>query len=287
MEIGSDYHLDFCALEKTGNDLNSYMSGFDMVYLDSGRSAIRLLLDTLPDGDVLLPEYICDSVVEASAVRKISYYQIFEDFTINFDNLEEKISASTRIILIMHYFGVLQPRDQLLALRQKTDCLIIEDTTHSLFTQRLTVGDYGVCSLRKWFPVPDGGLIYAKTSLQRQGEQIKERNHGTDKINAMVLKNLFLENRLGSKDLALEIFRKAEETLWQDQTVRGISYLSEFLLAFTDINDLIERRIENFKHLSQGLRSLSVQVLNTAAVCPFTCVIFCQERDQLRRFLIE
>lgn len=37
---------------------------------------------------------------------------------------------------------------------------IVEDTTHSVFSVRRTIGDLCVCSLRKWFALPGGGALY-------------------------------------------------------------------------------------------------------------------------------
>ena len=80
------------------------------------------------------------------------------------DQLEELIQKhSVHVLYFMHYFGALQPeetRRRIAEWKETYGLTVIEDTTHSLFTAKKTVGDYCIASLRKWFPIPDGGVLY-------------------------------------------------------------------------------------------------------------------------------
>ena len=84
MELGSNYELDIRHLEETSDTVPFYLSGFHAVYLDSGRSAGKYLLPVLPRGIVLMPDYICQSVVDIFRNDfEIQFYKIAFDFSID------------------------------------------------------------------------------------------------------------------------------------------------------------------------------------------------------------
>ena len=162
MEIGSEIQLNLSDYTSPVEDnVFSYLSKYNTIYVDSGRSALKLLSNSLPDGSVLLPSYICLSVIESFCNRKVDYYSITKDFSFCANELIKLINQlKPKIILIMNYWGKIL--NQIIT-RKLQDCckanktIIIEDATHSIFTFPLTIGDYCVCSLRKWYPAARGG----------------------------------------------------------------------------------------------------------------------------------
>ena len=94
---------------------------------------------------------------------QVTYYKLKEDFSIDLDDIKAKIQGRNTILFIMHYFGSLQKSDilsEVRSLADKNGAIIIEDITHSLFTRSQTIGDYMICSIRKWLPIPGGGSLY-------------------------------------------------------------------------------------------------------------------------------
>ncbi|MCI9176213.1 MAG: hypothetical protein HFH49_15030 [Lachnospiraceae bacterium] len=166
MELGSEFDLDFSQLTETSDTIFSYLKEFPALYTDSGRSALRLLSGRLAGAKILAPDYICRSVTDALPKDcKVIYYSVDRRFRIDLEQLEELIRKhSARFLYLMYYFGPLQPEDtrkRIAEWKEIYGLTVIEDTTHSLFTARKTVGDYCIASLRKWFPIPDGGVLYA------------------------------------------------------------------------------------------------------------------------------
>ena len=81
MELGSEYNLDLNQLEYTQDNLYTYLK--ESIFMDSGRGALQLLLESLPKGKVLMPNYICDSVIDCfEKDYEIKSYQINTDLTI-------------------------------------------------------------------------------------------------------------------------------------------------------------------------------------------------------------
>ena len=64
MELGSNFELDLTQSEYKKDNIFNYLNDYYTVYTDSGRSAIRLLNKALKKGTILLPDYICESVLD-------------------------------------------------------------------------------------------------------------------------------------------------------------------------------------------------------------------------------
>ena len=219
MELGSEFDLDLSKLVETSDTVFTYLKEFHTIYTDSGRSALRLLGEQLAGNTILLPDYICGIVPKALPEDcRIIYYPLDCRLGIDMEQLEALILAYKPCFLyLMHYFGALQQEECIECIRdlkRKNHLIVIEDTTHSLFTAKKTVGDICLASLRKWFPVPDGGVLYTEEpgllpKLPRKKKQAFR------KVEAMVLKKLYLTEGLDCNRRYREIFAREEETLDQ------------------------------------------------------------------------
>ncbi len=329
MELGSEFDLDFSQLTETSDNIFSYLKEFHALYTDSGRSALRLLSGRLAGEKILAPDYICRSVTDALPKDcKVIYYPVDRRFRIDLEQLEELIRKhSARFLYLMHYFGPLQPEDtrkRVAEWKETYGLRVIEDTTHSLFTARKTVGDYCIASLRKWFPIPDGGVLYAgervsqrpkcqENSFRLAGELEKEPVCGKDaeplekspgfwrfaealtrkpvsrKAAAMVLKHLFLTEGFDCNAKYREIFAEEEEALNCQKGVYSMSVLSEFLLSRFPITPMCKRRRKNAAFLSKELTRLGydIAVKAEAPEVLLALPVYAAERDRLRERLME
>lgn len=304
MEIGSEYNIDFDALHGTSNTIFDYLKQYDCVFTSSGRGAIRLLQENAVTDiakkrnriganaistklKVLLPEYICNSVIDCFAHNyPITYYALNPDLSINMDDLLSKIDNQVLYIYVIDYFGSIQNQSyaDVKQISDKFGCVIIEDTTHSIFSRKKTIGDYCICSLRKLLPIPDGGVLYSPNKHEFNTNLPKFM--ANRKIAAMVLKNLYLSGTLESKDAYRKIFVDEEQRLDTLHNVLLISDISAFILSNIDINEVISRRKRNY-HLLQdkiGIDSF-MQVKDTD--CPFSFVVQMENRDIFRQYLIK
>ena len=92
MELGGGYRLDIASLNIESSNLYEYLSDYNSLFFDSGRSARKFVLRQLSrDGKVLLPEYICRSVIQCFDNEKIVFYKIKDDYIIDIDDMMEKI----------------------------------------------------------------------------------------------------------------------------------------------------------------------------------------------------
>ncbi|MBC3805025.1 hypothetical protein GH808_11340 [Acetobacterium fimetarium] len=290
MELGSEFNIRLEELEETQNSIYHRLKNYNSCYLDSGRSAIKLILKELKMGEVLLPEYICDSVIQAFLGFDIKFYRLKEDLTIDLDDLHSRVNDDTRVVYLMHYFGVLQPEkilEQVLFIKNQNNFIIIEDTTHSLFSKLQTIGDYCVCSLRKWFAIPDGGVLYSKNSLECCNLIDLKTNKSINKAYGMILKTLYLVNEIEVNLLYRKIFIDAEKEIDENEEIKKISKFSEYLLKCYNVSYLITKRKENYAQLLREIVAIGLKpiVEIEEACCPFVLPISIDKRDDLRAYL--
>jgi perosamine synthetase len=134
-----------------------------------GRVAIRLLcreLGLVPGDEILAPSYNCGSEIDPllASGGTVTLYRVARDARIDVQDIAERVTKRTRAVYVTHYFGWAQPLAELSALCRSRGLFLIEDCALALFSRDNqgplgTAGDAAVFSLRKFLPVPDGGVL--------------------------------------------------------------------------------------------------------------------------------
>ena len=292
MELGSEFSIDVCDISRKDNNIYEYLDQYNLMLLDSGRSCLKLLSNTLEKGDVLLPEYICESVINAFTGRNIVYYKILPNLEIDFFDLSQKLNGNIKILFLMHYFGKMQPNNilnKIQKLKENLSITVIEDTTHSIFSNPHTIGDYCICSIRKWFALPDGGLLYSQNKTPISRHKKLQKNTDIGKIYPFILKQLFLEGVINEKETYRNLFVKFENRFDTRTSIMSISDISRFMLECYDVNKLKRQRKSNYIYLQDKLSSLGITPLNSISnrECPFVFPIMIPNRDNFRQYLIQ
>lgn len=291
MELGGDFELDATKLRDVDDHIFDYLGSYDTIYTDSGRSAIRLLNTVLPKGKILLPAYICESVIkEFRENYDIEFYGINLDFTIDLDDLTAKIAKQVDVFYLMHYFGTLQTEhvlDLLKEKKQESGFVIVEDTTHSIFTSPRTVGDYCICSLRKWFPVLDGGVLYASTELPISDKELSFKQP-SKRLDAMILKKWYINGQLDCNTLYRTIFSEEEHRLGEQTDIYKMSLLSQAILKGISISEICTKRRQNYEEAARFLSDKKMKpALMIDDFVPLTFPVYVTDRDMFRKYLIE
>lgn len=314
MELGSEYHIDFTNITIKSNNIYAYLKDYNVFFTDYGRTAIRLLYQHIvtrksnSNFKILIPSYICESVLNAFPKEKIAFYNLKESFEVEEQDIVHRIESGDfddGIFYLMNYFGGVTSQEVLRKLKKL--CLahqitIVEDTTHSIFTFAATIGDYCIASLRKWMAVPEGAVIYSKNLLPEEWDTLAHAKP-SHKIDAMILKNLFLEHAesyLNLKDLELinqsyrRIFIHEEEQIDSRNESYGISDLSSFLLLCEDVNQIVTKRKKNYYFLKGLLQDGGIELypcgnLQKYSGVPFAALLLLDSklRDSFRHYLSE
>lgn len=290
MEIGSNFELNMSNLENTNDTIFNYLKSYQTVYTDSGRSALRIINQFLIKGVILLPSYLCSSITSVYQEKfKIHFYKVNKDFTIDLDDFKEKLNEQVSAVYIIHYFGRLQEKNFLNLLyenKQKYGFSIIEDTTHSIFTKNMTIGDFCICSLRKWFPIPDGGVLYSKKPFSNLNTKSIPIKAPSEVLEAMILKKWHIRGKINCNDLYRKIFIEQEKKLDNQNQMFHISEISKGLLECYSISQMIKTRKANYHVLDNFLKSNGINpVLKDTDFVPLALPIYIKNRDKFRRYL--
>lgn len=248
--------------------------------------ATRYLLQSITHKTIALPDYLCESIVGCFPDSSKVYYPV--DESLHIQRLDSIPWDTIDVFYLLHYFGSLQSENSLnYILEKKRECgfAIIEDTTHSIFTKKQTIGDYCICSLRKWFPIPDGGVLYSKQNLNQEHYNKLSHAH-SDHIDGMVLKSLYLSGRVKDKDAFRKILVSAEEQLDQQNSIYKISAISEFILKCQSVKENTTIRRQNYDALKKAVGNLLPEVQNREeSEVPFIYVTKLAKRNELRAYL--
>jgi perosamine synthetase len=261
----------------------------------------------LPGDEVLVPAYVCRVVPEAVTGygARAVFYHVGRNCHPDFSDLESKINTRTRAVIAVHYFGFPQPIGNYRELCTRRGLFLIEDCAHVLRSklngQLLgSFGDASVFSLRKFYPLYDGGeLILNSANRELNIDWCRENALLTLKI----AKDMVDQIAFRGNGLAIRIFRRLitwlktsvvslqRSTKRVDLTVEKtsstfdlglinhpMSFLSRIIFNHSDALAIYEKRRANYLFLQRELDRLRtlrflVETL-PEEVCPWVFPLF-------------
>jgi dTDP-4-amino-4,6-dideoxygalactose transaminase len=149
-----------------------------------------LLLNIGPGDDVIVPSFTFPSAVNAFVLRgaKPVFVDIRAD-TLNIDEsqIEQRITARTKAIFLVHYAGVACEMETIMAIARKHAIPVVEDNAHGLYGKYRgrylgTLGQLATLSFHetKNFSCGEGGaLLINDAQFNQRAEIIREK--GTDR----------------------------------------------------------------------------------------------------------
>lgn len=277
---------------------------------NNGRTATTYALANgpkIPAGKkVLLPEYMCVSVVNSIEAEKIPFevYKVKEGLEVDLEDLGrkmEELGDSAGAIYLIHYFGFpqsLQVAKKVKELSKKYRVPVIEDLTQSLLSRcsgRMGYGDYLVSSVRKWFPVTDGGIAAARNDVFWEDVPLK------DAYDEAVYTQMFLSlariwygTKKNLEDRSyLDLEKTANSKRYFDFSPREMTGISKNILAQCDIEEAIGKRRANYSYLYknltgiEGLKIFGPKLDTGRDFVPFGFQVLVEDRDDFYQYLRE
>ena len=247
-EIGSEFHR---VLPDSGHGISYPIPG-SLVF--SGRTAIETVLkEIIGARKAALPSYCCYSMIQPfkNAGIEVEFYPVYFEKGLK---IEVDIPENTDIILWCNYFGFTVSMPDL----SEFQGVIIEDITHSLFSERPyhPQSHYLVASLRKWEPINCGGYcsnvngkIHYEPTISPPFEYIRL------KTDAMELKKEYLlDLDKEKKPRFLSMFEESNRWLAENYSGLSIDLWSKAYLSTVDIEEQRQIRRRNAKVLYEGLK---------------------------------
>lgn len=302
-EVGSEFAISDFPQEIVENSVYKWISGlgYDQKFLFSGRTAIDYVLQDvqLKLNSVYMPSYCCNSMLQPFIDRgiEIEFYNVaFEDGDVNY---EIDYTKQVDLFFGMSYFGFdCSNMDAIISSFRMNGVIVIEDITHRLFStpNHCVDSNYLVASIRKWLPVPTGGVAI-KLDTSFNGIRLKQIPAEVldKKVKAMKKKNNYLINKKDEleKREFLALFSDFNTDIKKLYRNRAIDFWSERVLKNTDISKIRIARIQNALYVYNNFKDnrsmeLIFNKLDPEKDCPLFIPIRMRNntRNQLKEFFV-
>jgi dTDP-4-amino-4,6-dideoxygalactose transaminase len=235
------------------------------------------MLGLRQDEYVLMPSYHCSVEVEAAVQAGVGvrFYKVDGNMDADLDDMEEKICRNTKAVFVIHYFGFPQRIFEIEGLCKSRGLYLMEDCAHALLSSCEgrylgTIGDFGVLSMQKFLPVPNGGVLLmnnealrrsfasippnrrsvARTlllSVLRNLEANKERTYEVVRLCLLNPLRALLRVLKGGSDLG--IVNVASVDFNVGMVNLGMSEISRKILERIDVGNMVAIRRENYEYL--------------------------------------
>ena len=146
-----------------------------MILLNSSRTALYHVLKSqyneFKNKKILIPSFTCHTVTDVIKKANINfeYYDLSDNFKIEFNKIEEKLKSNNFFAIIgTNYFGFPYFINDFLNMSYKYGILYFEDNSHGLGSSYNnfslgTFGDYGFTSITKHIRLQSGGVLNIKS----------------------------------------------------------------------------------------------------------------------------
>ena len=216
----------------------------NIFYTDSGRSSLRFFLKNIKPKKVLLPDFLCEVILDVLKSENIEYsfYHINKDLSIDKSSLKNNFD----IFYIINYFGVIQDISNIEEIIKNK--IIIEDNVFFYnFENRGFKKWFSFNSYRKVTNLADGSLI--KTNLELKDSRENKNIFSRYKYEAKKIKYEFVKFNKQEEKKYLELFQKGEELLDKQNFIGKISDESIYLLTLYEYDKIKKIRKERFEKL--------------------------------------
>lgn len=271
-EIGSEYDWESTKLylQDLENKNFELFKNYNLKFLRSGRDALRYIARAYKNEkkSILMPALCCSCMPEPfqNEGYEIIYYKLTDDFRVNIDDVLSKIKDDS-IFLFMNYFAISSlSEENLKKITQfRKNVLTIEDVTHDFLKLDLKkyYADITICSIRKWFAIADGGLLFSKFEIPNI--KIGENDFFASlREEAMKLKSEYLKTGdFKQKESFRNKLAEANNYLDNIKNLIKMNDKSKNILKKIDLSKIYKTRLENSKILFEKLQEIkNIKFLN-------------------------
>lgn len=210
----------------------------DGIKLDCGRSCLSYLIETKNIRKVLIPAFMCDAVFDICK----RYDVAMSLYEVGYDLKPKKVQLKRgEYLYLANYYGQLSSKE----IKQYHDQYknVIVDNTQAYFEEPVEGADT-IYTCRKYFGVPDGGILFTDTKVKRNIPQSESFNQ--------------MQYLLGRFErTASEFYEQSaiNNDRFEGQPTLRMSKLTENLLHGIDYGFVKNRREENYSYLHKRLKN--------------------------------
>ncbi len=272
------------ALPETGRRLPPSL-GFPNLLLATARCALHVILEHVRPRQVWLPSYLCGVVLQA--IRPETSLTRF--FPVNgslkviaADWLDDVMAGD--VVVFIDYFGFSE-WSAVGAQAKARGAVVVEDASQAFLSSEFPeVSDYLIFSPRKFFGVPDGGILASRqtSSLPQPALQPPPTEWWLNAVRASVLRGEF-DRHGGNRDW-FELFQKADTGgPVGNCAMSELSYV--LLLSGLDYAAISRQRRANYHFLAAELGEFALFPELPEAAVPLGFPVRVSDRDVVRQRL--
>ena len=219
-----------------GLELGHFPSAYHnkAIALNSARNALRYIIKAYHIKKMFVPYYTCPVVWQAIDSENCKIFP----YDIDFNFFPVSSFQTNDFILYNNWFGICGKNINILA---KQFPHLIVDNAQSFYS--LPKGCASFYSPRKFFGLPDGGLLFCKKEYNKKFNKALSFD-----LCKHLLKRIDLNASSGYKD-----FQKADSALI-NRPIELMSNLTHSLMETIDYKETKKRRLKNFNVLHQSLK---------------------------------
>lgn len=271
-----------------------------------------------------LPSYLCDSMIKPFSELNLNINFFGHEVPLK-PLLNKNIENS--VILLVDYFGTEYISNKEIEELLNKNNTIIMDLTHSILNKnRFSIKHdnyYIIASLRKIFPIPDGGVVYHSNEKFNSSDKFPENYE--PKLEAMLLRYFYLNKMNMGLNVPIEddekfhdvlegIYTKKPEGFKKDLkalkkhylslhyeyefkkqkeevTPQNIPAISLFILNNISFTSMMNKRNENLKFIYENIKNKDIFLYNLNEIkSPFLLPLIFkseEERDLIKNALIK
>lgn len=247
----------------------------------NARSAFFTVASLLELKRIWLPSFLCDTILIPFELLGIDCQFYAVDASLQPD-LEDCALAEGDAVCVISYFGF-SHKDAIYEQLSSCGVIIIEDLCQAFYQEPHPLADFSVKSLRKFFAVPDGAIVYAKGDRQvvwpYELDQRSDLAWGIEAIAARTLYDLGLSDSTSW----YEYFQKSEAAM-PVGCVPMSEYTKTQLAWFIDFDNESSKRISNYDYLLANLSDIAL-IENRKGAVPLGFPVVIGNRDEVRKRL--
>lgn len=263
--IGGYFELE---LPLKGEILHAELSRFQ-----SARAAFLALLRVGRPAKVWIPKLICNAMLKPIENARINYE--WYDLTENFDVSPDVKIGDHDWLLYVNYFGIFE--NNITALMQRyPPSQIVLDYSQAFFLTPHKQALATIYSPRKFFGMPDGGLLHSRIMVPYPDEIDSTSIYRTEHL---------IRRLSDSPETGYSAYQKAEESLANIEP-KSMSCLSERILASINFESVRRKRTENFRMLHDMLGGSTSLIKGIDKIDAPLCYPYQTTNNNLRKHLI-
>lgn len=297
ISIGGEKYFTLSLLfSKKQNDIfNEYereFKDYSIQYTFGGYYSLLAIIDDLNLGKnnecILLPSYLCDSILRPFDVRGVKYefYKVDSNLTPDFDHITELIRSEVKAILFIDYMGLSLSKwiSPFIKLFSFHGIKIIQDCVQTIqldATQKY--GDYIFNSFRKFTPF-EGSVLISKTKMNINYSKNKNSSFIFYKRLGQIFRYLHIKGNIFGPRIFLSLF-KISERIYQKTIVLKMPTLNRYLIEKLNLTALMNQHKNYFVQLEILYSKYLPVSFHEKNFIPFGFVLITKNRDQLRSLL--